>query len=221
MWLLSLLVLLPWQAAADAHAAPTLYDTLHQQSTTMHMTQQQQQQQQEEVCAMQAEDGSCLVYATTTTTMEPHKQQPARNDNDDESALLQPPPDACEDTREECPGWATIGECDKNPGFMKYYCPVSCKTCPSLPYDHSTRYGEPQTVFMEHIETMEPLLQEMDTYMHQTVYVDPEYDAIKISVCRVFLFNMDYGFHFYIFSLTALFLTGSVLIVINCAFSGL
>lgn len=35
----------------------------------------------------------------------------------------------CEDQDVECPGWASSGECDKNPGFMHPNCQMSCKLC--------------------------------------------------------------------------------------------
>lgn len=38
-------------------------------------------------------------------------------------------PEGCEDHHERCEEWATWGECDKNPGYMKDTCPLSCKAC--------------------------------------------------------------------------------------------
>merc|ERR1719320_2421240 len=38
----------------------------------------------------------------------------------------------CEDSAKfaaSCPGWAAIGECDKNPAHMKVNCAKSCNTC--------------------------------------------------------------------------------------------
>jgi len=35
----------------------------------------------------------------------------------------------CEDVNENCPAWASSGECPKNPGFMKVECAHSCNTC--------------------------------------------------------------------------------------------
>jgi len=37
----------------------------------------------------------------------------------------------CVDENSGCAGWASGGECDKNPGFMKATCPVSCNSCPA------------------------------------------------------------------------------------------
>ena len=30
-----------------------------------------------------------------------------------------------------CATWASIGECDTNPAFMKIQCPVTCRLCQS------------------------------------------------------------------------------------------
>jgi hypothetical protein len=38
---------------------------------------------------------------------------------------------ACEDTNVNCATWASIGECESNPGFMKAQCPVTCRLCQS------------------------------------------------------------------------------------------
>lgn len=35
----------------------------------------------------------------------------------------------CADRHENCPYWAGIGECDKNPGYMHSACKLSCKRC--------------------------------------------------------------------------------------------
>eukprot|EP00889_Picochlorum_renovo_P004771 jgi/Picre1/31801/NNA_007150.t1 len=35
----------------------------------------------------------------------------------------------CVDTDDNCEEWATIGECDKNPEFMRSACPKSCNQC--------------------------------------------------------------------------------------------
>lgn len=39
--------------------------------------------------------------------------------------------DECIDEHTGCAGWATGGECDRNPGFMHSACAKSCKTCPA------------------------------------------------------------------------------------------
>ena len=37
----------------------------------------------------------------------------------------------CTDEHSGCAGWATGGECDRNPGFMRSACAKSCNTCPA------------------------------------------------------------------------------------------
>ena len=32
----------------------------------------------------------------------------------------------------QCPGWATAGECDHNPGFMLVHCNKSCNDLPDV-----------------------------------------------------------------------------------------
>ena len=36
---------------------------------------------------------------------------------------------SCSDANEDCPGWADLGECKKNPDFMRAQCRLSCKVC--------------------------------------------------------------------------------------------
>jgi hypothetical protein len=35
----------------------------------------------------------------------------------------------CVDGHENCAYWASIGECDKNPGYMHKACKLACKKC--------------------------------------------------------------------------------------------
>ena len=70
---------------------------------------------------------------------------------------------ACVDTHENCAFWASIDECEKNPGYMLTGCPKSCNTCPKklklidgltseqvdekqLLLDGIAKYGKPQEV---------------------------------------------------------------------------
>jgi len=39
----------------------------------------------------------------------------------------------CGDTDARCLGWAFGGECDRNPGFMRDSCRLSCRSCPASP----------------------------------------------------------------------------------------
>ncbi|KAI8485974.1 hypothetical protein Bbelb_362950 [Branchiostoma belcheri] len=36
---------------------------------------------------------------------------------------------ACKDENGNCAGWAAVGECDANPGYMLFYCAESCGLC--------------------------------------------------------------------------------------------
>jgi len=61
----------------------------------------------------------------------------------------------CEDKEMECKHWASMGECENNPKYMLFYCPISCDSCPE-PLDLSkeeedlldavANYGVPQKV---------------------------------------------------------------------------
>ena len=37
--------------------------------------------------------------------------------------------DECKDTHNDCPGWATAGQCHDNPGFTLKTCSASCEVC--------------------------------------------------------------------------------------------
>jgi prolyl 4-hydroxylase len=58
-----------------------------------------------------------------------------------------PAPPGCMDTNESCAGWASVGECDKNPGFMvgskqsPGACLLSCAHCDFMPL-HSPDAGK-------------------------------------------------------------------------------
>jgi hypothetical protein len=149
----------------------------------------------DETCAVIADDGSCLVYASHTATPKlVTRFLNAYNDEDeddidlgddsdlDDYDLDEQPPESCVDTHERCPDWATMGECEANPAYMERYCPYSCNACDQLPYEHVTKYGEPQTVDPERFDEMEPLLNDMDDYMYQIVFVDPKYSNVKDQV---------------------------------------
>ncbi|KAI8513894.1 hypothetical protein Bbelb_082180 [Branchiostoma belcheri] len=40
-----------------------------------------------------------------------------------------PDTSTCTDSNSHCPSWASIGECDNNPGYMLPNCPLSCGVC--------------------------------------------------------------------------------------------
>jgi len=59
-------------------------------------------------------------------------------------ALLASPLHAeeCKDEHSGCTAWAKMGECDKNPTFMKATCPISCHSCPAPIDPHLTELGD-------------------------------------------------------------------------------
>ena len=48
-----------------------------------------------------------------------------------------PPSGDCQDLNGNCEYWASIGECQANPGYMLPNCPKSCNTCGSSCIDES------------------------------------------------------------------------------------
>ena len=51
----------------------------------------------------------------------------------------------CADENAGCAGWASGGECERNPGFMHSACAKSCKTCPA-PIDPKLLELDPERV---------------------------------------------------------------------------
>ena len=49
-----------------------------------------------------------------------------------------PPP--CLNIHQNCLLWASLGECHKNPDYMRIYCAKSCKTCPEQTIPFRERY---------------------------------------------------------------------------------
>jgi hypothetical protein len=157
-------------------------------------------------CAVQDEEGSCLVYATSSSGGEEedeydddddddHDDDDEEEDDDDEEDeidyddednphddYLGKPPHLCADVHEQCPTWAAEGECESNPNIMDEQCPFSCHSCPSVPYHYLTLYGEPQSVSEDRMEELEALLEQIDRYMYETVFVDPSYEKVKDEV---------------------------------------
>ena len=72
-------------------------------------------------CGYCNNDNASSTTTTTTTTTPPN----------------------CKDKSSNCPYWASIGECKKNPGYMRPNCRVSCNTCltpPSCTQDQQIHY---------------------------------------------------------------------------------
>jgi len=71
---------------------------------------------------------------------------PGRGRRDDKAAAAAaggaaaPPPLPCEDAAEGCVGWASGGECERNPGFMRPNCRLSCGVCAAPPAPGADAY---------------------------------------------------------------------------------
>ena len=85
----------------------------------------------------------------------------------------------CEDTERECKYWASLGECDKNPNYMRVNCALSCDSCPKQRVISSeerqllervSKFGERQRVEGDsHEDTLEVIRKTVD-YMENDVY---------------------------------------------------
>ena len=71
------------------------------------------------------------------------------DDDDDEEVDSPPPPSTCTDLADttDCTTYATNGECNTNPGYMKYQCAFSCGTCRE--FNTAYRIGETEEVVEE------------------------------------------------------------------------
>ena len=56
----------------------------------------------------------------------------------------------CVDENSSCKNWASSGECDRNAGYMRTACPVSCNTCPAPIDPKLTELGDERVTL--HIE---------------------------------------------------------------------
>lgn len=94
----------------------------------------------------------------------------------------------CIDDNEHCSHWSSVGECDKNPGYMHTSCKRSCNTCTAEDIDISSReaVGIPdQDLFgvwwMESSEKQD-FLDDIISYMKEEVWTAPEYTKIR-AIC--------------------------------------
>jgi prolyl 4-hydroxylase len=55
----------------------------------------------------------------------------------------------CKFDNELCTYWSAIGECDKNPNYMRHNCAPSCKTCDQLDWDMRCQYDPDEIVWNE------------------------------------------------------------------------
>jgi len=91
--------------------------------------------------------------------------------------------DSCHDEHERCEFWASLNECEKNPGYMLGNCQKSCDTCtkssPSTVKEgYGAAYGEPQECSGQHKDAMLERVNTMDKYMSEEV-IKPEFDNVR------------------------------------------
>ncbi|KAL3802627.1 hypothetical protein HJC23_011951, partial [Cyclotella cryptica] len=104
-----------------------------------------------------------------------------------------PNEEECLDTNENCDLWASVGECEVNPGYMHVNCPVSCGTCRhvraveseerALLIEEVAKYGERQRVEGEHAVATLQVLRETIHYM-QTILPNMPPEIINKCINR-------------------------------------
>ena len=70
-------------------------------------------------CGIECNPNKCLLYGADADGIVPTKEAP--------STLPKCPTTSDPDENGSCPYWASIGECNKNPGYMLHRCKTSCK----------------------------------------------------------------------------------------------
>lgn len=81
---------------------------------------------------LKAEANETMVKATTTAAPQMFKVEATNTVVHDHPALKEQPK-ACGDANEFCGDWASKGECDKNPLYMKVVCKAACGHCKEMP----------------------------------------------------------------------------------------
>mmetsp|Transcript_17992 Transcript_17992/g.26087 ORF Transcript_17992/g.26087 Transcript_17992/m.26087 type:complete len:494 (+) Transcript_17992:38-1519(+) len=80
----------------------------------------------------------------------------------------------CKDSNSECAKWASAGECDANPGYMRANCQKSCGSC--LTNDNRSlietlsKYGEEQEVQGTKVKDSLEIIRETIAYMENDVF---------------------------------------------------
>jgi len=85
------------------------------------------------------------------------------------------PGDICEDYESKCFDWAEEGECENNSAYMHENCRLSCGTCRTEDLQNMS-FGEEQNGFDEKVQQA---IEEMRTYMMDTVFTDQTYRAVR------------------------------------------
>ena len=70
------------------------------------------------------------VSATTSGTCTADDPATCENTDDKNLSINDADKSGCQDEHPKCSEWATIGECEENPGYMLFNCRRSCMQCP-------------------------------------------------------------------------------------------
>mmetsp|Transcript_13067 Transcript_13067/g.24006 ORF Transcript_13067/g.24006 Transcript_13067/m.24006 type:complete len:501 (+) Transcript_13067:57-1559(+) len=131
-------------------------------------------------CDTDNPDGSCDAAEAAAPVVPSGKRRKARV--------------KCEDKEPDCKGWASMGECEKNPNYMINNCAISCDSCPE-PLDLSdveedlldavAEYGKPQKVEgSETFKTFE-VIRKTVTYMQNDIYgPDPTHTLSEVVLAE-------------------------------------
>lgn len=114
-------------SSAASSSSEGMYDHIIPPSTTIYYKEYEEEEEED------SEDSSDDDY----------------DDEDDDNEVDSPPPSTCTDLadNEDCTTYATNGECNTNPGYMKYQCAFSCGTCRE--FNTAYRIGETETEVVE------------------------------------------------------------------------
>jgi len=85
----------------------------------------------------------------------------------------------CQDTEKDCKYWASLGECDANPNYMRVNCAISCNSCPKPRVvsveerqllEDVAKFGERQRVEGDTYEDTLEVIRKTVAYMNNDVY---------------------------------------------------
>jgi ShK domain-like len=101
----------------------------------------------------------------------------------------------CLDQHVDCKFWSSLGECDKNPGYMLNSCAMSCQSCINeLLINETTLYGERQLTNNNNPDTVYRF-KRMHEYMIHTVFVNETFANVKSGVSILNFPLLAYFFH--------------------------
>ena len=87
--------------------------------------------------------------------------------------------DSCIDEKERCEEWASMGECEKNPAYMKLRCRKSCLICGEVEID----MGVEQTIKANLAQEIERRLADAKEYMIRDFGRDPKKKRL-LELCK-------------------------------------